>query len=155
VAGTAMVTALTADQLDYIWANLRESDRAELAVCGRNDSNYRDYLTECTDQRCGLVDGEPVCMFGYTVAGSHIWVGFIATDRCEQWWKTITKVAHRYLSTIQEVYPDHTISVAVHDQHITAQRWLRHLRFDPTGEDVVHPTGRVLIMERRRQGKYR
>lgn len=143
------ISDCTQNQLDHVWANLREADRAEMLVSGRTDENYREFLTVCTDLKCGSLDGEPVVVWGHTVDPNLINCGFFATDAAGPWWVTITRVAKQYIADLRERHPDLPIYVGCDAHHTHSLRWLAVLGFEWTGGWINYPNGRLICLEYR------
>jgi len=92
----------------------------------------------------GMIDGEPVCMFGVVPAGDILGgVGapwFLATEKLQSHRVKFLRLNRQYLSKMLDIFP-HLIDY-VDVRHTRAIRWLSWLGFTFSAEPVPYgPAG--------------
>ena len=137
----------TEEHVTHIWNNLREADKVELAVDGMTAENAFQYISHWNEAQCGLADGEPVAIFGYTQTAATIRFNFFCTPRADSFWKTITKTAKSYIKWNVRNFPQLRPVIEVWEGHTQSLRWLKHLGFKPTGAFRYTPHGKLIFVE--------
>lgn len=125
------------DDLAHIASHLRDQDLAELAAAGWDDPAVaiRESVKRSQWTQVGLVDGEPVCVFGCAVYGSLLtpvgtpWL--LGTDGLVAHRRVLHRWARRYIAAMLAEYP--RLVNAVHAENTVSVRWLKALGF------TVHP----------------
>ena len=137
---------LTEQQLAHIYPRLRDYDRQELEIFGYTDENAWQQVQNSDQAICGILNGEPVCVFGYSLTPTTIRFGFFGTDKIERYWKRITKGARSYLRFQMQQHPSHKPVIEVWEKHHQSRRWLRLLGFQESSTYRTTNKGRTIFL---------
>lgn len=151
----AQVVGALSEHVEPIAQNARAADFAELLAAGGVSPSEAMLmgLSTSTAARTGLIDGEPVCMFGISPASLLTGVGvpwMIGTDRLERYQFAFLRRCRGELMDMGQGYT--WLVNWVDDRNTCAIRWLRWLGF------TIHdpePYGVALLPFRRFDMKLR
>lgn len=127
----AAVRRAVESDIAVILSDLRSSDAAEMAALGTTaEDAMRMGLSMSDWSMTGMLDGDPVCMFG--VAPQNYLLGFgtpwmLATTRIESAQVAFLRACRPVVQRMCETYP--SLSNVVHADNVMAIRWLRWLGF--------------------------
>jgi len=123
---------------------MREADRQEVQASHGHtaDEALTSSLAASTVAWTGLINGEPICMFG--VGPISILAGrgapwMLGTDLIEKSPKTFLRRCRPCVSRMLSVYP--YLENYVHEQNSVSIKWLRWLGFTLADEPVTLPNG--------------
>ena len=152
---TVEFSELSETQLAYIFPRLREYDRQELEIFGYTDENAWEQIQHCDQAICGILNNEPVCVFGYSLTPTTMRFGFFGTDKVERYWKRITKGAQSYLKYQMQQHPSHRPVIEVWEQHTQSRRWLKLLGFEESSTYRTTSKGRTIFLHFNKYNKAR
>ena len=145
---------LDQESLDYVWQNLREHDRTELALQNYTDENYSSFLTH-SEAYSAHFKGNPIFAFGMSIRSHCMYFWLIATDELDknkQLWKSAHELALAYIPKQAEINFGKRQLVEVWIKHRNSVRWLNRLGFTDTGF-IREVNGEILkTMEKTRIG---
>lgn len=132
-----------AEDIAPLAERMRPADRDEVwAAHGHTpEQALQVSLDASTMAWTGLVDGEPVCMFGVgpiSILGGRGAPWLLGTDKIERWPRTFLRRCRRCVKAMLTVYP--TLENFVDDRNEVSKRWLRWLGFE-MGQTVTLPNG--------------
>lgn len=140
----AEIREATADDIPALAAAMRQADREEVdAAHGHTaEEALAASLAGSTRAWTGLVDGEPVCMFGVgpisVLAGRGApWM--LGTDRLERCPRTFLRRSRTCVAAMLAVYP--WLENYVAEKNTVSIAWLRWLGFTLAEEPVTLPNG--------------
>lgn len=129
------VAATTVEHMKHVLANLSEQNRAEHELVGITREGalklFVDHMVR-GEANTGLIDGEPVVVFGVLFSDPNNFTWFIAT---EAYWKlgpAAIRFGRRFLKERAHYQPLHTITCSPHPN---VDRWFKLLGFEKYGED--------------------
>ena len=138
---------LSKEQLSFVIQHLRDYDRVELGISGWTPENAWDRSCTCDETLCGMVNGRPVCVFGYVTTPTTIRFNFYGTDEVAQNWFQITRSAKAYIDYIRKKYWYLTPVIEVWEGHHQSRRWLKRLGFEETQSYRTTPHGRTIFLK--------
>lgn len=141
-------TYLEPEQMDFIWENMRETDKRELEIHGYTDDNYQDRMKNWDQVICGLYKGSPVAVYGYFLRQNIIYFGFFSTNEIKHFYKTMTKIARIYIQNRLDEFPDKDGVILVWEKHREAIIWIKRLGFHHAPSFVDTKFGRLLYMRK-------
>lgn len=126
-----IVTA-TVEHIEPIAADIREADRAELwaAALISSEAAMRDGLRISDFAYTGLIDGEPVCMFGVSPASLIGGVGrpwMVGTSSLDRHAMIFLRRCRGIVGQMQGIYP--LLENYVDCRNVKAIAWLKWLGF--------------------------
>lgn len=160
------IETMTAADLAYVAARLRDYDRRELAVQGYGDQQFADHLDQAYSYALKLDDGTPVAVGGAIRPEEHaafrdlqlggavpfnnrLFVWGFGTPEAERYMLDIHKASRAFLAFLDDVEWQRSQTVLVWAGHQKSIRWLRHLGFRKTGIEFAGlTTERIFLMER-------
>ena len=132
------------EDIPALAAAMRAADVAEvLASSGQGpDEALRASLAISTQAWTGLIDGEPVCMFG--VAAVSILSGrgapwMLGADRLERYPMTFLRRCRSCVAAMSAVYP--SLENYVDERNTLSKRWLGWLGFKLADETITLRNG--------------
>ena len=140
----AEVRPAVAEDIPAIAAAMRAADRAEVAASHGHtpEQALESSLAASTAAWTGLIDGEPVCMFG--VGPISILAGrgapwMLGTEHLERWPRTFLRRCKACVSAMLAVYP--YLENYVDDRNDKSKLWLAWLGFTLAEKAVTLPNG--------------
>lgn len=116
-----------------IAAGMRQADRDEIWAASHvaPEAALRQGLRTSTIAWAGLIDGEPVCLFGVSplsiVSGDGVpWM--LGTEAVVRHQRTFLRHCRSCVDRMRAVYP--TLTNYVDDRNTASKRWLRWLGFE-------------------------
>lgn len=142
----AEIRFATAEDIPAIAARMRAADRNEIEASHGHtpEQALTSSLQHSTAAWTGLIDGEPVCMFG--VGPISILAGrgapwMLGTDQIERWPRTFLRRCRPCVEAMLAVYP--YLENYVDDRNEKSKQWLRWLGFRVSAEPVTLRNGAV------------
>ena len=120
----------TAEDLDYIWQNLREPDRREVELQGLTNENYKRLL-DYPEALVGKYQGTPVCFFALCYTDKVVYLICIATEQIYSVFKYFHVGAMCFVETVRQRHWNRRILVEVWEEHNHSIKWLKRLGFKP------------------------
>lgn len=134
----------TLDDIPHLAARMRQSDRDEVAASTGHTAEeaLTSSLLGSTQTWTGLIDGEPVCMFGVgplsVLAGRGApWM--LGTDTLERWPRTFLRRCRPCVAAMLSVYP--WLENYVDERNTLSKKWLAWLGFTLAEEPVTLVNG--------------
>jgi hypothetical protein len=128
----AEIVTASRDHIAIIAANMREADRREMydfAMLSPFEAVYRSFES-ASMAWTGMIDGEPVCMFGASKASLLSDTGLVwlfTTDAIEKHQMTFLRRCKSVVEAMQAVFPRLENFVACYN--VKAIQWLKWLQF--------------------------
>lgn len=135
-----IVVPACADHIPRIVEKMRQADRDECAAGGL--SAFRALAASFEISACawtGLVNGEPVCMFGVTPLDAAAGTGspwFMAAEGFEKYYVAFIRLSKRYLEQQMELFP-HLVNY-IDARNTSPVRWLKWLGFRFDSDPVAY-----------------
>ena len=131
LASKIIVPAHT-DHIFWLAENMRQADVDEVAAEGGRGpyAALRDSLNASAAAWTGLVNDEPVCVFGVSptdILGGTGSPWLLGTDKVERYAVTFLRLNKKYVAKMLELFPHLVNYVDVRNE--TSIRWLRWLGF--------------------------
>lgn len=122
-----------AEDIPHLAEHMRKGDRDEIMASHSHSAEdaLRSSLEVSTAAWTGLIDGEPVCMFGVgpvsVLAGRGApWL--LGTDKIERFPRTFLRRCRRCVQRMLTVYP--LLENFVHEENTVSKQWLAWLGFE-------------------------
>jgi hypothetical protein len=156
----AICEVVSAEQghLLYVAENICSADREELKSAGREDvyQALLDSADICVQPLAGVIDGEPVCVFGVSQVSLAVDIGIvwlISTDKLRSHVRPFLKIGKAWVNDSSKNYK--IMANFVSKDHKVSIKWLKWLGFKVALKEIpLGPDSRPFYYFSLREGQH-